>query len=355
MAILAGLLNQADLYANRVTSIGISVVERAVAESVAEHNRQLDALMNLFVTRRQDVQTRYLAAGATRLQPLDENGRARPIKPSGYFTLGFPIHDAGIAWGRNYRTSIKMTVGEVARIVAMMMDADSRWMRDHLLAALFFENSTTPWTFTDPQFGAISVYGLANGDAQTFQLLSGADSASTDDHVKGSSTSTLTEAVLQDIHDELVEHPENGPEIIAFIPTASRATVEALTNFYPVADPNLTSGVAVTQFTAALGVSVPGELIGYCAGCKIVVWAGMPSDYVLGIAAGGEAPIALREEPEAELQGFKKVADRNDHPWYEAQYLRVAGFGAWNRVGAIVYKTSATTYSIPTGYGSPMP
>jgi len=160
---------------------------------------------------------------------------------------------------------------------------------------------------------------------------------------------------LQDIHDELVEHPENGPEIIAFIPTASRATVEALTNFYPIADPNLSSGVAVTQFTAALGVSVPGELIGYCAGCKIVVWAGMPSNYVLGIAAGGEAPIVLREEPEAELQGFKKVADRNDHPWYEQQYLRVAGFGAWNRVGAIVVRTDNGTYAIPAGYGSPMP
>lgn len=355
MAVLLGLLNQADLYDQRVTTLGIQVVQRSIDESVAEHNRQLNALMALFTTTRTDPQTRYLAAAATRLQPLDENGRARPIKPGGYATVGFPLHDAGIAWGRNYRTSIKMTVREVANIVAMMMDADSRWMRDHLLAALFYENSTTPWTFTDPQFGSISVYGLANGDAQTYQILSGADSAATDDHVKGSSTSTLTEAVFQDIHDELVEHPENGPEIIAFIPTASRATAEALTNFYPVADPNLRSGVAVTEFTGVLGAAVPGELIGYVAGCKIVVWAGMPANYVLGVAAGGEAPIALRQEPEAELQGFKKVADRNDHPWYEQQYLRVAGFGAWNRVGAIVYKTSASSYSIPTGYTSPMP
>ncbi len=353
MAVLLGLLNQADLYAQRVTTAGIQVVQRSIDESVAEHNRQLDALMRLFTTNRTDPQTRYLAAGATRLQPLDENGRARPIKPSGYATVGFPLHDAGIAWGRNYRTSIKMTVGEVARIVSMMQDADSRWMRDHLLAALFFENGTTPWTFTDPQFGSISVYGLANGDTQTYQILSGADSAATDDHVLG--VASIAESTFQTIHDELVEHPENGPEIIAFVPTASRAAVEALTNFYPVADPNLTSGIAVTQFTAALGVAVPGELIGYIAGCKVVVWAGLPSDYILGVAAGGEAPIALRQEPEAELQGFKKVADRNDHPWYEQQYLRVAGFGAWNRVGAVVVKTNNATYAIPTGYTSPMP
>lgn len=352
MAILAGLLNQADLYDTRVTTAGIQVVQRSIDESVAEHNRQLNALLALFTTTRTDPQTRYLAAGATRLQPLDENGRARPIKPSGYFTLGFPLQDAGIAWGRNYRTSIKMTVREVANVVSMMLDADSRWMRDHLLAALFYENSTTPWTFPDDTFGNVSVYGLANGDTQTFQILSGADSAATDDHVKGAAA--VTEAVLQDIHDELVEHPENGPEIIAFIPTASRATVEALTNFYPVKDSRLSSGSAVTEFIGSLGVAVPGELIGYCAGCNIVVWAGVPSDYIIGVAAGGEKPIALRQEPEAELQGFRKVADRNDHPWYEQQYMRVAGFGGWNRVGAIVYRTNNGTYAIPTGYSSPM-
>lgn len=353
MAVLLGLLNQADLYDTRVTTAGVQVVQRSIDESVAEHNRQLNALLALFTTTRTDPQTRYLAAGATRLQPLDENGRARPIKPGGYFTLGFPLQDAGIAWGRNYRTSIKMTVREVANIVAMMMDADSRWMRDHLLAALFYENSTTPWSFTDPTFGAINVYGLANGDTQTFQILSGADSATTDDHVKGAAA--VAEAVFQDIHDELVEHPENGPEIIAFIPTASSATVQALTNFYPVPDTNLFSGVAVTQFTGVLNATVPGKLIGYIAGCKVVEWAGMPANYILGVAAGGEAPIALRQEPETELQGFRKVADRNDHPWYEQQYLRVAGFGGWNRVGAIVYRTDSGTYAIPTGYSSPMP
>ena len=353
MAILAGLLNQTDLYNSRVTTVGIEVVDRAISESVAEHNRQLNALMALFTTRRTDPQTRYLAAAATRLQPLDENGRALPIKPSGYFTVGFPLHDAGIAWGRNYRTSVKMTVGEVARIVSMMEDADSRWMRDHLLAALFYENSTTPWTFTDPQFGAISVYGLANGDTQTFQILSGADSATTDDHVKGASS--VTEAVFQDVYDELREHPENGGEFIAFIPTASSATVQALTNFYPIPDPNLQLGDGITQFTGAIGAAIPGRLIGYIAGVKVVEWAGMPSNYLLGVAVGGEAPIALREEPEAELQGFRQVAERNDHPWYERQYLRVAGFGGWNRVGAIVYETDNATYSIPTGYDSPMP
>lgn len=352
MAILLGLLNQADIAAQRVETVGTQVVMRAVDESVAEHNRQLAALSSLFSLTRTDPQTQYMAAGASRLQPLDENGRARPVKPSGSYTVGFPLHMAGIAWGSNYITSVDMTVGEVANVVATMLDADSRWMRDHILAALFYENSTTPWTFTDTRYGALSIYGLANGDTTTYQILAGADSAATDDHVKGAAS--ITEAVFQDIHDELVEHPENGRDVIAFIPTASRATVEALTNFYPLSDPNLRSGVAVTELTRTLNVATPGQLIGYIAGVHVYVWAGVPANYIIGTTVGGAPALAMRQHPNAALQGFKEVDQRRDYPWYERQYLRMAGFGAWNRVGAIVYRTNNGTYAIPTGYTSPM-
>jgi hypothetical protein len=353
MAVLLGLLNQADVASMRVTDLGVQPVMRAVDESVAEHNRQLAALTALFATPRTDPQAQFFAAGASRLQPLDENGRARPVKPSGSYTVGFPLHMAGIAWGTNYITSIDMTVQEVANVVSMMLDADSRWMRDHILAALFYENSTTPWTFTDTRYGALSIYGLANGDTTTYQILAGADSAATDDHVLG--VASIAESTFQTIHDELVEHPENGSDVIAFIPTASRATVEALTNFYPIADANLRSGAGVTELARTLNVATPGELIGYIAGVHVYVWSGMPSNYILGTTVGGEAPIAMRQHPNAALQGFKEVAQRNDYPWYERQYLRIAGFGAWNRVGAVVVRTDNATFAIPAGYSSPMP
>lgn len=353
MAVLLGLLTEQDIAAQRVTDVGVAQVFRSIDESVAEHNRQLNALMNLFAVRRTDHQTRYELAGVTRSQPLDANGRARPIKPSGYYTVGFPIQGSGNAWGRNYRTSVKMTVGEVARVTAMMMDGDSRWMRDHVLAALFYENSTTPWTFPDPDYGDLSVYGLANGDTTTYQIMSGADSAATDDHVLG--VASLAASTFRTVHDELVEHPENQGEVIALIPTASVATVEALTEFYPVADPNLRSGSGVTELARTLNIATPGKLIGYVEGVWVYEWASMPADYLIGTTVGGEPALAMREDPEMELQGFKRVADRNDYPWYETQYARWCGFGAWNRVGAVVVRTNNATYAVPTGYGSPMP
>lgn len=352
MAILLGLLNQADLFDNRVTTIGVERVSRDIDASVAEHNRVLNAMMALFVTTRTDPQTNYKLAGSTRNQPLDENGRARPIKFAGSYTVGFPLHFSGNAWGANYVTSIEMTLGEIADIMSTLLDGDSRWMRDHILAALFFENSTSPWVYTDPQYGALNIYGMANGDTTTYQIMSGADSAATDDHVKGAAA--VTEAVFQDIHDELVEHPGNGTQVITFIPTASSATVQALTNFYPITDPNLRSGVAVTEFVGALGVVTPGKLIGYIAGCHVYEWPQMPSGYIIGTTVGGAPPLALRQKPIPSLQGFNKVAERADYPWWEAQYLRIAGFGAWNRVGAVIYKTDNVTYSVPTGYSSPM-
>lgn len=354
MAVLAGLLNQADLAAQRVTTIGVRQVFDAIDQSLIEHNRQLNALMNLFVRRTTEFQVQYELAGVTRNQPLDANGRARPILTTGSYTVAFPIIDSGNAWGKNWKTSVKLTVGEVARIVSMIMDGDSRWMRDHVLAALFFENSTSPWTIVDEGgHGTLSIYGLANGDTTTYQILAGADSAATDDHVKGAAA--VTAAVFLDIHDELVEHPENQGEVIVLIPTASKAAVEGLAGFYPIADPNLRSGSGVTELARSLNVAVPGTVFGYIEGCWCVEWRSMPAGYLIGTTVGGVPALGMREEPEAELQGFNRVAERNDYPWFESQYARSCGFGAWNRVGAIVYKTDNATYAIPTGYTSPMP
>jgi hypothetical protein len=65
-------------------------------------------------------------------------------------------------------------------------------------------------------------------------------------------------------------------------------------------------------------------------------------------------PLRMRQETIPALQGFQKVATRNDHPFLEDHWERIAGFGAWNRVGVVVYLIGQSSYSIPTGYSSPM-
>jgi hypothetical protein len=120
-------------------------------------------------------------------------------------------------------------------------------------------------------------------------------------------------------------------------------------------DPNLRLGSGSTELVGPEPVGFPGEIFGYIEGCWVSEWKSMPDDYLLGITTEGDRPLSMREDEEASLQGFNFVAERNDHPFYERQYLRRAGFGGWNRVGAIVYRTNNATYAIPTNYGSPMP
>lgn len=351
MAILYGLLNMKDLASQRVTEVGVEEVDRAIAQSVEEHNRQMDALLDLFCVRTTAFKTRFHSAAAARLQPLDNSGRARPIKRAGQYDLAFPLQMGGTAWGFDYVTGQKATVGEIARITNTMLDADMRWLRDHLLAALFYKNSTNPWTFVDDQHGSLSVYGLANGDSVVYNVQAGADAGAADDHLVADDTPGDDTFAM--IYDELTEHPENSGDVIAFIASNLKSTVEAIGTFYPVEDPDVRPGASSAVLTGRLGVPVPGMVLGKCEKCWVVEWKSLPSDYIIAVSTEGERPLAMREDEESSLRGFHEAGRRDDHPWYERQYIRRAGFGGWNRVGAIVVKDDAS-YSVPAGFSSPM-
>jgi hypothetical protein len=332
----------------------VTLVNSAIDESVAEHNRQMDALLSLFVTRTTEFKVRFRTATTASLQPLDQNGRARPIQPAGYYETAFPILDAGTAWGVNYKARAKMTVEEANAITATMLMADMRWVRYHILAALYANAS---WTFADPQHGNLTIVGMANNDTVTYQIMAGTDAGATDNHYLAQAAAIADAAdPFPAIYTELAEHPENSGPIVALIPTNLKAAVMALSGFYPASDPNIDLGASQARLVGNLGVSVPGEVFGYHdAGVWLVEWRNMPDSYIIAVSTGGERPIAMREEPEASLQGFQKVAERNDHPFYESQFLRSAGFGGWNRVAALVYRIGNATYSAaPTGYVSPV-
>lgn len=352
--VLYGFESLQSLGDRRVTEVGVGVVTDAIDATLAEHNRQMDAIISLFSRRTTDFKTRFLTSTLARLQGLDENGRARPIQAGGQYDVAFPIQVAGTAWGSTYIGRELMTVAETQARISTMLTADRRWVRDHILAALFVDGS---WTFTDPEKGALTIYGPASGDSTVYQVMSGADGQATDDHILATANAIadVTNPYIT-IADELREHPENDGEVIALIPTNLRAATEALATFYPQADPNLRSGSGVTELVGSLGAAVPGEIIGYEGTSRtwIAEWRSLPSNYIVAVTSGGERPLAMREYPVASLQGFVRVAERNDHPFYEQQWQRAAGFGAWNRVGAVVMRIGNGTYAVPTGYTSPM-
>lgn len=356
MALMYGFQNLETVLDRRVEDVGVPTVEQAIADTLAEHNRQVNAITSLFVRPTSDYKIRYRTATAARLQPLDQDGRARPIVPTGHYDVAFPLQHAGTAWGANWMARAKMTVQQANDTLATLVGADKRWMRDHILSALF---NKTAWTFPDPDHGSLSIQGLANGDSVTYEIQSGAEMGATDDHYYAQA------AGIADISDpfptivsDLEEHPENSGEIIVLMPTGLKASVMGLTGFVPQPDPVIREGINTRILTSfPSDASIPGEFFGYHdAGAWLATWAGMPAGYMVAVATGGERPIAMREDELADLRGFRKVAEREDYPFWEAQYIRMAGFGGWNRVGAVVaYVGTSGTYAVPSGYSAVMP
>lgn len=355
MAVLYGVLSMKDLASQRVTEVGVDVVVDSIEQTRREHERALNALVALFALPTTNFKTRFKSSSAHRLQPLDNAGRALPVKPLNVYDVAFPLQQAGTAYGFDDVTEKKITLQEVAQVVSSIMDADARWMRDHILAALFHHDGTNGWTWPDEEHGDLTVYGLANGDAQSYQIMSGADADATDDHLLGSAT--LTAGVFQNIYDELIEHPENGEgEIVTLIAPNLKSTAEGLTGFAEIEDDDVRPATSRDVLTGELTQAVPGTVLGKIERQWVVEWKGLPSNYVLSVATGGDKPLRQREDPEPELRGFVEVAKRENHPWYETQYRRRAGFGAWNRVGAVAYFIDGgAAFATPSGYESPQP
>lgn len=349
-----GFENLTSVFAERITGNLIPQVNTAISATLAEHNRQLSSAMALFATPTTEYKIRYKTPVAARLQPIDENGRALPIRTSGYYDIAFPLQRGGVAYGANYEAMLKMTVEDANNRLATLLTADARWMRDHMLAAIY---ASTSWTFTDEEYGALTVKGLASGDTDTYLIQAGSDAGATDTHTLAQANAIADGAddPFGTIYDELIEHPENSGDVIALIPTNLKSTVEALTDFYPVGDPNIRRGANTAELVGNLGVNLPGNVFGYHdSGVWLVEWKSLPSSYILATMTGGDRPLAMRQDSLPALQGFNRVADRNDHPFYETQYMRKAGFGAQNRVGAVVMRIGNGTYAEPTGYTSPM-
>jgi hypothetical protein len=302
---------------------------------------------------------RTFATGiVTRNQPLDEIARPLPIRGEARYSVGFPLQDSGQAIARTWREAQKMRVEQLNRLMAAIIDGDRSWVFDHILAALF---NNADRTYTDEERGDLTVKPLANGDAQVYQVKSGEFAGATDNHL------LFHNAVIADatnpfptIYQELAEHPENGAigegRVITFIPSDLKNAVQGLGTFYRPYNPDLTPGSAETILSGQLGVEVPGTPLGMEeSGTWVVEWPRLPAGYAVSIATAGEPPIGERVDELESLRGFIEMDSNENFPWYQRNWMRRNGFGAWNRVGAVITKINAGSYTVPTNYATVMP
>lgn len=358
-AVVFGFHTLQQRFAEPVSTIEENIVNTAITQAIEEHNRQMDRFTALFLNPGITDPTRTFRTGiAVRNQPLDEIARPLPIQGEAKYTVGFPIQDSGQAIGRTWREAQKMRVDQLNRLMAAILDGDRSWVFDHILAALF---NNADRTFFDEEYGQLTVKPLANGDATIYAVKPGEFAGGTDTHLWGQANAIdNANDPFPTIYAELSEHPENGGvgsgRVISFIPSGLKAAVTGLAGFYMPTNPDLTVGIGTTVLSGVLGVDVPGTLLGmHLSGCWIVEWPRLPANYIVSVATSGEPPVGERVDELASLRGFIEMDDNEDFPWYQRNWMRRSGYGAWNRVGATVTRIGNGTYAIPTNYATVMP
>jgi len=338
-------------YANqRAIEINRDALVGAILQTREEYNAEMDQLLGLFAARTVDYKYRFRTPANARLQAMDPNGRALPIKRTTY-DIELPLQMGGSAYGVNFVTRAKRTVQDENDDVVNQLVADRNWMRDHALAGVFYNGSG--WSHTDDQYGTLTIRGLANGDA-TVYARQGGGAPATDNHYLAQAGAISVTNPYPTIRTELREHPENDGNLISFIADDLVSDTMNLASFVDVADGAVRTGGNTDVLVGTPGVDYPGRLIGYADGNYVVHWSGVPAGYIVSLTTEGPRPLAMREDPEAELQGFGPRGEREDYPFFETQWFRRAGFGGNNRVGATVTRIGNASYAIPTGYGSPM-
>lgn len=345
-----GFVGLEALMLERLTTVGTRTIYDAINQSAAEHTRNINEMLASLVARTTFHQERFKLPGTGTLQPLDEWGNPRPVKEEGYYDVAYPIQGGGTAWGNNRVTRGLMTVEEANRQTVESLKRDADWMRRHMLAALF---DSATWTYDDPEFGNLTIQPLANGDTVTYTKIGGTTATDTHYLYQAAAIADSTNP-FDDIYDELMEHPSNTGPVVVYVPTALTTTIEALTAFTEVGDPDLMYGSGVTQVARSFDRGLGDEVLGKVNKCWIVEWRALPSTHMLAHAQGAGPVLGMREYPAAELQGLFTENNSPDGNLQEQRMIRYAGFGVRNRVAAVAYHVGNGSYGIPTGYNSPL-
>lgn len=360
---LYGFVNIEHLFSQRVVDISVDTIQTAVAETLIEYRRQVDGLLGTIVSPTVDYKRRYQLPSAGTLQPLDEQGNPRPVVPSGYYDVAFPIYGAGTAWGTDRVSRAMATVGDVNRFTMDAMTRDMDWMRRHILAALF-TNAT--YSFTDPKYGSLTISTLANGDSVVYALKNG--STTTDNHflAQANSIGNGADNPFPTIYTELDEHPSNRGPYVVYVPTNLISSITALSTFRDVRDSAIVYGADVTTSDIAYSKNITSKdqggtygigdrVVGYADGCTIIEWSALPNSYMIAHATGSANDVVMRREyEEPSLQGLFAERFTPDGNHFIERFIRYAGFGVQNRIGALCYRVGNGSYAIPTGYSAPL-
>lgn len=270
------------------------------------------------------------------------------VTPASY-TVGLPIKSYKVATGWTIEALADMTADELRRGVDAYVLADNNLQWQLALQTLFNDLAGTTATFADKRHGALTVHApLLNGDGIVAPPLNGVTFAGSHDHYLIAGGTTLTQANVQTMSDDLDSHGHRSNKVL-FVHPDDAPDVVAMADFVAGPDPLVADPAAVF---ARVGADFMGVIAGM--GVRVRKWSTLPTGYAFMFNDYGVGsrlnPVARREHPAGHaLRGLQlyRPDPQTIYPLEQTFYQRWIGFGSNERTNGVVMQLTAGAYAVP--------
>lgn len=356
MGLLFGSITYDDGDRAYVNNLGQRLVFDAATAYLERANAEMRAALAAFVeTETEAYKERYKLPGGGRLQRRGGQAQSGAVKAGGQWDVAYPLEDFGAQIVGDDVSMAYMTAPELQRHVDTVIIQNQNTVRFELLRRLFNNAAST---FSDPQYGALTVQPLANGDSVLYPPVQGSESEATDNHYleSGYAASAISDTnnPFVTLRDELAEHfaeSSDGDNILVLIHPDQMAKTQALTGFVPVVDRFIQPGAGVD---VPINLpSVPGRLFGRVSGVWVSAWRWLPTGYLLAVDLDSPAPLRMRVDPTATGlgRGLQLVASDEEFPFRAAHWRHRFGFGVGNRLNGVVMELgTGGSYTVPAAF-----
>ena len=354
-----GTLSTLDTLATNLQSIaqiGEDHAYDAVEHALMAQNRIRNELIELYADSTEDRLRRFGTNPNTTMDEIDEFGEADAQKITTGQTVGFPLraYGATLRWTNIY---FKRQNGkEFAAEVNSVLTADRLLTIRQIKRALFYSTNYTMDDRLVDHLSAITlpIKALANADGG--QLPAGPNgeffNGSTHNHYMGSTTSSVDDANITLLINNVAEHFAEG-KLVLLINQAQESAFRSLTGAYqfvPYVDsrivPKTTADVSLDNPLDP--VQIYNRAIGIYRGAEVWIKPWVPSGYSICLMSGPTKPLCIRVDPKLGNGDLVLESESDEHPLRAQKFARYFGVGVWDRVAAAVMYWGGTSYVQPT-------
>jgi hypothetical protein len=344
-----------------LAEIGIVEINERIEQFQAAQNAALNLMTAVFAQSNQRWNespiNKYTMPVTMDMQPVDEDGVAKPVRGGASYQIGLPLYRREFAIGQTWEASKVATVAQLNEDLRNLRNADIYSTTMMMFRALFPATGFTFYSTEENMPEEIPVLPLANGDSQTYPLPNG--QTQTADHYTAQAAGVADASdPFPTIYSRLAAYTPAGvarPRIVSFFNGDTLAAeIRALADFVPVSNARyIQPGMGDVELSDAIfndiffGDEVLGE---HTSGVTVVRWRTLPVDYIFSVNLD-RRPLGRREDPSAALRGLFSTssADRYGNELL-TRFRRKQGFGVVDRLGAEILRVRNGTYATPTGY-----